>query len=446
MNSQPLLPVSEPPKTLEYAPAGDDAPPWLIGDWRAIAGHFSLQPHEVNDWHRSLAGQGRPWVVIRRIFSIAPLWGDGATPDDIRSWSWAELSKSLGVTEKHLRADLDAAIEFWKKARLSLNIRRAVDGAAASAASSADPADPAQPADAASSLPEGFPDFQIHQHLEEAEITAILTPFRFHTVKSPADRLYVANRILELRKLLEDKYKREQVRQLIVMELSMANYEATIHTLKSRLETIQKRSEIDSKESAEIRSISESLATTEKALTALSTTYQKQADEIGGDEMEASEARRLAIGTASHLIEAHRKYYASGNRDLIDGMFTAEEVVWLTTPLSIRPAQYRPDVVLRVREAFQPENLWSPDYKPSTIQRDACRRMLKLVQAMADEAEPEHIVGIDDVSADSLREDDDGDPAVASEALVQAEISPPAETEYLTPDSPRPQEPFMAVG
>lgn len=439
MNTQPLLPVHEPPKTLEYAPAGDDAPPWLIGDWRAVSSAFDLKEHEVNDWHTALAGQGRPWQVIRRIHSIAPLWGDGITPDDMRTWTWASLSSALGVSEKNLKADLDAAIDFWKKARMSLSVQRAVQSSAAS------PADPA-PQSPASSPSDGLPDFQIHQHFNDEQITAILTPFRFHTIKSHADRLYVANRIIELRKLLEDKYKREQVRQLIVMELSMANYEATIHALKSRLETIQKASEIQSKESAEIQSISKSLSETEKALTILSTTYQKQADDIGGDEMEAGEARRVAIGTASHLVEAHRKYYASGDRSLIDGMFTADEIVWLTQPLSIRPAQYRPDVVLRVREAFQPENLWSPDYKPTTIQREACRRMLKLVQALTDEAEPETISGIDDVSAETLREEDDEDPSVASRAIVSKQDDAPPPVDYTTPASPKAEEPFMAIG
>lgn len=438
MNSQPMLPVQEDPRTLEYEPAGDESPPWLIGDWRAVAAAFDLKTHEVVDWHVSLAGQGRPWTVIRRIFSIAPLWGEGASPDDMRKWSWADLASALGVPEAALKRDLDAAVDYWKKARMSLNVQRASQAAAAPSSETSKP-------QAEASLPviDGLPDFQIHQQFSDAQIAAILTPFRFHSIKSPGDRLYVANRILELRKLLEDKYKREQVRQLIVMELSMANYEATIHALKSRLETIQKFTEISDKQSTEVRSISDSLASTEKALTNLSTTYQKQADEIGGDEMEAGEARRVAIGTASHLVEAHRKYYATGERDLIDGMFTADEFVWLTQPLSIRPAQYRPDIVLRMREAMEPHNLWAPDYKPTVIQREACRRMLKLVQSLAEETEPPAIEGIDDAPAESTRDDDD--PADASVAIMpDPEVNHSAA--YTSANSPKAEEPFMAIG
>lgn len=419
-----MLPVRQVAKTLEYSPAGEDAPSWLVSDWQGVKADFSLEEFEIDLWHSSLAGQGRPWLVVRRIFGVAPLWGDGVTPDDMEQWSWKDLSKRLGVPEAALRQDLHNAVEFWKKCKMAKSVNHHMEAQAA-AHENAGPESGHHPDE------DGLPDFQIHKSLTDEQINTILTPFRFHTIRSESDRLYVANRILELHKLLADKYRRESVRQLIVMELSMANYEATIHILKMRLDMIQRKAQLDTKDSAEIQNISKSLENAEKALTALSTTYQKQADEIGGDEMEAGEARRVAIGTISHLMEAHRMYYESGDRDLIDGMFTAEEVVWLSQPLSMRPAQYRPDVVLRMREAMMPENLWGKDYKPTTIQREACRRMLKLVQAMSDEIDAPEIQGIDDVSADSSSPDDSDDstaindsPSEESDAALQAALSP----------------------
>ncbi len=437
---QPLLPVRETPKTLEYTPGDDDSPPWLIEDWRAIAAAFDLLDHEVVAWHLALAGQGRPWLVIKRMFRVAPLFGPGADDADLQAWSWAQLSASLSVPESHLKTDLEAAQEFWKKHRLSQAIQRQVSADSSNSPSKIQNPKSIAPGDGVNPL-DGLPQFQIHQAFTDDQITAVLTPFRFNSVRSSADRLYVANRILELRKLLEDKLTRESARTLIVMELNMASHENTLHVFKSRMETLQRGSEITKEQSAEVLKISESITSTEKALTLLSTTYRTAAADLGGDEMEAGEMRRVAIGTISHLTEAHRQYYADGSKSPIDGMFTAEEVVWLTTPLTIRPAQYRPDVVLRMREACIPENLWGKDYQPSVIQRDACRRLAKLVQLLAEESEPAVIAGIDDAKSSINDEMDDSAMFQDPVAMVQATTS----SDYTAPPT-RPDEPCLAIG
>lgn len=436
------LPIRQVPKTLQYAPAGEDAPPWIVGKWQELSGEFGVDDSDVVAWHLALAGQGggqgRPWLVIRRIFNVCPLWGDGATADDIRAWEWKELAESVGVPEKHLRQDLEAAKEFWKKAKVANSIQRNAK-AATSAATGASIGD-----DSVNQL-DGLPDFQIHQDFTDDQIAAILTPFRFNeSVRSQSDRLYVANRILELSKMLKDKHRREQARQLIVMELNMSNHEMSLGMMKSRMDSMRKNHELSDKQSSELRGLADTIANTEKVLTSLSVTYQKAADELGADEMEAGEVRRVALGTISHLIEAHREYYASGDKLLVDGMFTAEEVMWLTTPLAIRPAQYRPDVVLRMREASQPENLWGKDYEPTVIQRDACRRLLKLVQLLTDESEPEPIPGIDDPV--SGPDDADAFPDEMVEAVAAPTQQQVPNQEYITPSSSRDSEPFMVVG
>ncbi|NQX02896.1 hypothetical protein HQ447_19740, partial [bacterium] len=231
---QPFLPVRESLKKLEYSPAGDDSTPWLIEQWPLAAAAFELDEDEVAVWHQVLAGQGRPWLVIRRIFRINPMWGPGTSPDDLQTWTWASLASSLGVPEPHLRADLEAAKDFWKKSKLSASVVRAVSSSSPSTINS-------QPSTSPSVNPlDSLPEFQIHQSYAEDQITAILTPFRFQSIRSSADRLYIANRIIELRKLLEDKHTRESARTLIVMELNMASHESTLQVLKQRLETLQR--------------------------------------------------------------------------------------------------------------------------------------------------------------------------------------------------------------
>ena len=456
--SQPYLPVREPPKQLEYEPA-EGAPPWLICDWQGLSAAFGLAPKEATPWHVALAGQGRPWLVIRRIFQVAPMFGDGSTTDDMRPWKWEELSESLGVPVPALKADLAAAVDFWHKAKLAGKLKHSGTGVSPVSSNHSETAHPPgasedtggtpvphptvkplDPSRAHEPTPDQLPAFQIHQELTDAQITGILTPFRFQGIKGESDRLYVANRILELRKLLEDKHMREAARQLVVMELNLAAYEASHLALKARLDAISQGT-ISEDRADEVRKLAEAVEKTEKAITQLATRHRQAAADLGEGEIEDAEQQRVAMETMSYLTEAHRQYYATGERALIDGVFPADEVLWLTQPLTIRPAQYRADVVVRVREAMQPENLWGPDYKPTVIQREACRRLARLAQSLAEETEPEPIPEIDADTSGGEPLDDDGDalpslPPLTSQAVSPHEPSPPP---------PREEEPFMAM-
>lgn len=441
MPTHPLLPIREVPKNLEYTPI-PDSPPWLIGDWRGLSDAFSLADADASAWHHALAGQGRPWLVIRRIFSVAAMWGEFSSPEDVEKWTWAKLSESLGVPESHLKNDLSAAVDFWKKARVAANVVRAPSTARPREAAPEPSALAVAAADPVVNPLDGLPNFQIHDELTDAQIAALLNPLRFNTVRSRGDRLYVANRIIELRSLLLNKNTRESARQLIIMELNMTTHETTLHVLKGRLEGIERNHEIDSKQSAEVRSIADSIASTEKALTALSKTYLAASSELGAEEREAGEIQRVVLGTISHLTEAHRQYYASGDRVLIDGMFAADELIWLTTPLTLRPAQYRPDVVLRIREACIPENLWGADYQPTVVQREACRRLARIVQLLTEEEESETIPGIDDV-VDQAGDDEDNPDSVVAE-IVSSPLQGSSSPSYPLPPSLDP-EPCMAI-
>ena len=124
-------------------------------------------------------------------------------------------------------------------------------------------------------------------------------------------------------------------------------------------------------------------------------------------------------------------------------MFTAGEVIWLTKPLTIRPAQYRPDIVIRAREAMMPENLWSPDYKPSVIQRDACRRLQRLVQSLDEETEPEPIAEIDVDLADPDASDEAADLAFPADS--SAVVKPEAWQDDSPAVTPREEEFAMAL-
>lgn len=422
MSLQPQLPVREEPRSLDYAPNGEDGDPWTVTDWRGLSAAFGLGAGEIVAFHRDFASDSRHWKIIRRIFGVMASMGEAVEEDDMESWDWKKLSTKLGVPEARLREELAEAVVFWKKQCVSRKLQQAKSFAP----------------EEVHSLDE-MPKFTVHREIEESAVTELLEKFRFGHIKSSADRLFVANRILELRGLFDDKNRRESARQLIVMELNLADSEASRALLKQRLDVLQKKaSEISKTEGDEVMAISTSLEKNEKAHTALSEKYFKAAADIGEDAIEEGEIRKIALGTFSHAVEALREYYASGERVLMDGMFAADELLFLTTPLAIRPAQYRPDIVLRVNEAMRPENLWDPDYKPSVIQREVSRRLLKLAKGLADEEEPTPIPEIDDAPGS---EDE-----AEADAILDPSAAEPAAAAPVYQSTPAPEEDFMVMG
>jgi hypothetical protein len=101
-----------------------------------------------------------------------------------------------------------------------------------------------------------------------------------------------------------------------------------------------------------------------------------------------------------------QEWYAKRERKLLDGIFTGEEIMWLLTPTEFRPAQYRPDIVVRLHEALRPENLWAEDYEPSPVQRNACRILSRIVRQASEEIAAERDAEIkDSVDPDEATED-----------------------------------------
>lgn len=92
-----------------------------------------------------------------------------------------------------------------------------------------------------------------------------------------------------------------------------------------------------------------------------------------------------------------------------------------------------------MREAMIPENLWGKDYQPTVIQREACRRMLKLSQLLAEEIQPPNIPEIDTDDSDDSSSDPDAplDPHLPS--------GPPILPDYIAPE-PLAEAFAMAIG
>ncbi len=423
MTSQPLLPVHTDPKVMEYYPEGDDGVPWAVKDWPGLKAGFEIEAHELVLWHTLLADPSSPpWNVVKRIHGVVAMIGEGVEDDDDIDWTWPLLAKRNGVAEKVLRERYQDAVDYWKKERLSRSIA-AVRPAA----------DPVKGLDSGTRT-------NPREVIADERVAELLEDYRFDHLKGK-DRMFVARRVLELRTLLEDKNRREAARQLINMELNLSDFEESRALLKSRLDSINvSKLEVTKENAKEVVTIQEALSKNEKDHTALTTKYLKAADELGSEEIEQGELRKAALGTVSYFIDSHRRFYENGDRAQIDGVFTADELVWLTTPVAMRDSQYRFDIVLGINEALKPYNLFNPDFRPARIPRDASRRMLRLAKQLAEEVEPVHIPDIDDTPADEEEVETDGieDVTPAAGSTPSPEHSPAAEPAQAVED-------FMAM-
>ncbi len=406
MPHQPLLPVNTPPRSVEYEPREGDGDMWTVEKWPDIMDAFGLEHGDLVDWHTDLSGTGRPWLVIRRIFAVKAMFGEFVEDEDMEDWDWKKLSSALSVPEPALRDDLARAVEFWKKNRTARRIGQVV-----------------KPLDSSVS--------PLRETMADEAITELLTEYRFNHLKGE-DREFVARRITELRTLFTDKNRREPARQLVVMELHLNDSEKTRSALKVRLDKLHNREDLSPAESKELREIQQAMENQEKGHTLLQKNYLAAAAELGAEEIEQGDLRKSALGTAGYFVDALRDYYADGSRALIDGVFDKFELLWLTTSIPMRPAQYRLDIVAAVNEAMIPYNLFDPEYRPSSFanrgktHRDVCRRMLNLAKGLVEEDETPSVPEIDSVPSDSDNPEDEietDDPA--PEAPPAQDFTPP---------------------
>ena len=79
-------------------------------------------------------------------------------------------------------------------------------------------------------------------------------------------------------------------------------------------------------------------------------------------------------------------------------MFTIAEIELLLKETSLRPSQYRPDIVVAYAEAQA--HLWEKEYKGASISRETVRRIKRGWRKALDEMQAEDGGGVDDLEAD----------------------------------------------
>jgi len=367
------------PGFVEYdAPNGDK---WraergadLVADFELASDTAALQKEAMSKWHEALCGQEPAWTIICRIYGNAPLYGVD-DPDDMRVWTIAELAEKRSVEPREIDAYIEGAKSYWRRSQLetksSENIR-------------------ARPA----------PDQETADQL--------LRENGFADIENADERAYIAGRCLELQPWLEDDRLRAAARSLIQQETAIFFIlDPTIRELRKEIrEKLMKHQGVE-KDNVQLLSLLKERRDAQDALNSSMKT-------LGLADMQGGTLRKkMAFNDClSTLLQAIQQYYSENDRELIDGLFTAAEVELLTTPTRLRPAQYRPDLVLMAMEAK--EHLWEKDWSPTKQSRRACRKLASgFAQGLAEARSDEGEVSRDEVTEDIL---DDTEQAAASPA------------------------------
>ncbi len=325
---------------LEY-PAPDGVK-WRVEFWTDLRKEFGIATGEdMAQLHGKLLSEPRAWRLVRLLYVIAPLVGEMEN-EYLESHSRSEIADLMEVTDAHLDVELRAAKNFWRKA---LTVERT--GAKV---------DPVQTLARSYNLPEG----------DDAK--NILRSHGFGDLTDENEKAYVLERIDELSAELESK-NRPMAQQAIRLELQMNSY----YQIGSKLKADYLATN-DIKTRKEIRGEQESI---EKLLSSASSQFTAIMKELNLTQSKNPGQRRRAkiqIGL-SGLVAAIREYESRGDRELVDGLHTAGEIELLLQPTTLRPPQYRLDLVVLIRDAMKEENLFNPEYVPPTMNRQDYRRL-----------------------------------------------------------------------
>ena len=336
--------------------------------WRAEKGVELRRDFYVRDaamlkeWHALFAPQEQSWLVLRRLYTIAPLLGDTG-PDDLRHWTPEELAKSLGVAVSNIQDILRESKLRWSRAVLESGIGR--------------------PQEKRSARP-----------MTEEEIDNLVMQHGFGFITDQEERRWVARRCRDLEPYLDDESARTLARNAIQQELNIYFVlDKRIHDLRTTEHTGEHAATRKDAADTKVLSLMEARR---QAVTAYEGTLK-----VLGD----TPAQKKTIGQRmefhdclSTMIEAIQVYYANGSNELIDGMFTIAEIELLLKETSLRPSQYRPDIVVAYAEAQA--HLWEKEYKGASISRETVRRIKRGWRKALDEMQAEDGGGVDDLEAD----------------------------------------------
>lgn len=377
---------------VEYrAPDGKE---WRVERGMDLLLDFDIQPSHVTRfigmWHAAMAGQDRVWLILRRLYGIAPMLGV-SDADEMRVWPVLELATKLGLTVAQVEGMVGESKLFWKRYRATNQQERksvALDS---------------------------------KRTLTADEVATILERYDLSSTVGEPERRWAAKRCMDLEAYLEHDTGRPMaisaIRQELlifyVMDARIAQHQAAV---AEKIDLDHKRGGTSSvnedNENKRLMDLMEARAKANKAYEATMTSLG--ATQVQTGSVSKRQNFQLCLGA---MIEGVQKFMADADNDLVDGFATEAEILLVTREKDIRPGQYRPDVVIMWEEAMQ--NLWDRDYEPTPIGRARSRQIRACYRrAIAEMREKEGEGSGDILNEDELLIGGDTQTAIAPSAPV----------------------------
>lgn len=365
--------MNEPVTFLEYEPTSES------GYWRMerpdlLEADFGVSRSEVEEWHRWIAGRGRVWEIVRKLYQLAGFLENDT--DVMVSWTRADVAKKYGIPVAEVDHDVKFAVDHWR-----LHVARAQvakDSAAISQGGATD------------GDIESLIGFSNAAGLEASAVDRLLAAFSFGDIKDELLRAQVANRIISLRDYLESPHSYTSARQIIRLEVSLHGKEKMLLLYNNKIEQIADDDRELKSRKDEMDAFRLKAKDLDAELRAMTKAHSDLLKEIGADDIDLTTRKRIAVETIGYVMNLCRIYESDPKNVLIDGVFRANELDWLMESEGERAPQYRPDISIRIREALLPENLWDPHYKPTKIQMRVIQELRKMVacaRAIPEDAE-----------------------------------------------------------
>lgn len=345
------------PIFIEYlAPNGEK---WRAEQGGALLEMFNLSMENLAAWHGAMAPEERVWRILRWRFGIAPLLAGAADADYLAPIPVEQIAAKLGVDLTAIGCELESAKAFWVRWQMA---NRRDDGGSRIEDGGA----------------EGI------QRATPTEREALLKLHGFSDLRDEEEELYAFTRIGDLKHKLEDEEGRTIAQSCIRVELRIRRNNQIMAKIERQAADPGTSPEQATSLRADIKGYHDmagDLARQHLDLMKAMNATQEQNPSV---------QRKVAfVDCLGQLTRAMQEYESRGDTTLIDGIFTAAEVKILTTPMSLRPPQYRLDIVMIARHAMEHENLWNPEYEPVTAERGMYRRMRAALQAVLTAAENE---------------------------------------------------------
>lgn len=325
--SSPKSPAPPPsvPSLIEYLV---DGVPWRCGRFDSLVtelGEPGLNVEGMVVLHRVVSGLGRSWKIMRRLFGIMPQLPPMDYPmEDMRAWQRDELCADLGLTRPQLQQELDGIRGLWIGVAPKPEV----------------------------ALPR--PDFRENLPLEADK--ELMQKHGLMVVFDAGEREIFLKRVADFSKVLEEKTTSGLARNILMTELQ-------IHRIDRLLS-----------DSSMNRAGSTDWRTNMKQRGELDSTYRDQLEQLRklAPWFSSVGGKHTFAGVLSEVTMAMQAYYANGDTELADGIFTVTEIqVELRRSVQAPEPRYRASWVVHGNssKAFLFDPKWENRIPPSVFKR-----------------------------------------------------------------------------